>query len=84
MGVDMSERILRLPEVKSRTGKGRSAIYAGMVDGTFPRSVPIGVKAVGWVESEIQAWIDARIAQRDLQVKATAMRTAAVRSTLVP
>lgn len=60
----MIQRILRLPEVRQATGLGRSSIYAGMDAGTFPMSVPIGEKAVGWLESEIQNWQETRIAAR--------------------
>jgi prophage regulatory protein len=56
-----SERLLRLPDVKKQTGLGRAAIYAGIADGTFPSPVNIGVRAVAWLESEIQAWIAERI-----------------------
>jgi prophage regulatory protein len=58
-------RILRLPEVEAATGKKRSAIYDGIADGTFPKPVPLGERAVGWIESEILAWQEARIAERD-------------------
>ena len=51
--------ILRLPEVERRTGKRRSSIYA---DPTFPRRVPIGPRAIGWLAHEVDAWIVARIA----------------------
>jgi prophage regulatory protein len=61
----MAKILLRKPEVIRRTGSSSSDIYDGMNKGTFPRSVPIGKRTVGWVEDEIQAWIDARIAQRD-------------------
>lgn len=55
-----TERLLRLPEVKHRTGKGKSAIYDAMASGTFPRCVKIGRTSV-WPSSEIDAWIAARI-----------------------
>jgi prophage regulatory protein len=58
-------RVLRLPEVKVRTGKSTSRIYAGMQDGSFPKSIPIGPQARGWLESEINGWIAARVAERD-------------------
>jgi prophage regulatory protein len=57
--------ILRRPQVEARTGQSRSSIYAGMAAGTFPRPVPLGKKAVGWVEAEVTAWIDNCIAQRE-------------------
>lgn len=61
----MSKRLVRLPEVLHRTGQNTVDVYAGMKAGTFPKSVPIGKRTVGWVESEVEAWIAAKIAARD-------------------
>jgi prophage regulatory protein len=58
-------RIIRLPAVELKTGLKHSAIYQKMAEGTFPRPVPLGPKAVGWVEAEIDQWIDRAIAERD-------------------
>ncbi|HSW70899.1 MAG TPA: AlpA family transcriptional regulator [Gammaproteobacteria bacterium] len=57
------ERILRLPTVKERTGKSRSSIYLDMEKGSFPTSVKIGLRSVGWTESSINAWIEDRVKQ---------------------
>lgn len=56
----MSERILRLPEVKARVGVGRSTLYDWMSRGTFPQPMKLGARLVGWRESDIAAWIEAR------------------------
>ena len=56
-------KILRLPEVKARTGLGRSSIYAKVNDGSFPKYINLGVRSVGWVESEVAQWIAERIQQ---------------------
>ena len=48
-------KFLKLPEVRDRTGKSRSAIYQGVNDGTFPKPIKIGPRAVGWIEAEIEA-----------------------------
>lgn len=58
-------RILRLPEVQAKTGLKHSAIYQRINDGTFPRPVPLGAKARGFVESEVNDWIEQRVAERD-------------------
>jgi prophage regulatory protein len=58
----MSTRILRLPEVKSATGLSRSTIYSQMADGIFPKPISLGARAVGWVNSDIEQWLDSRIA----------------------
>jgi prophage regulatory protein len=55
-------RILRRRQVEERTGLSRSTIYARMSENAFPRPVNLGGgKAVGWIESEIDAWIIERI-----------------------
>ena len=51
------ERLLRLPEVKSRTGLSRSSIYSKMAVGHFPPQKKLGAKMVGWYESQIDAWV---------------------------
>lgn len=56
----MPDVILRLPEVKRRTGKSRSSIYLDISKGIFPQSITIGSRSVGWLESDIQQWIDMR------------------------
>ncbi len=56
-------RILRLPEVVARTGLSRSTIYLRLEQGRFPRPIALGGRAVGWIESEIDAWIRERIAE---------------------
>ena len=55
-------KFLRLPEVEARTGKSRSSIYQGVADGTFPKQIKLGTRAVGWIEEEIEAHNQARIA----------------------
>ena len=58
----MSEKIIRLPQVKALVGLGTTAIYEKMKRGEFPRQIKIG-RASGWIESEIQAWISQQIRQ---------------------
>lgn len=48
------------------TGLGRSTIYNYIADGSFPKPVSLGARAVAWVESEVQDWILERIEERDL------------------
>jgi len=59
----MAQTILRLPEVKARTGLARSTIYLRMSEGAFPEPISLGARSVGWIESEIDAWIARRIAE---------------------
>jgi prophage regulatory protein len=53
--------VLRLPDVISQTGLSRSAIYARISEGLFPKSINLGGRAVGWLASDIQAWIKSRL-----------------------
>jgi len=53
--------ILRLPDVNRSTGLSRSAIYLRITQGTFPKPVSLGGRAVGWLEAEIQEWLQRRI-----------------------
>ena len=53
--------ILRLKDVVQRIGLSRSTIYQRMSDGTFPESISLGDRAIGWVESDIDAWLRQQI-----------------------
>ena len=55
------QAILRLPEVRARTGYSRSEIYRREALGQFPQRVKLGARSVGWVASEIQEFIETRI-----------------------
>ena len=57
----MTHSILRLPAVKARTGLSRSTIYLRVSQGTLPKPVSLGARAVGWVEAEIQEWLQRQI-----------------------
>ncbi|WP_158116555.1 AlpA family transcriptional regulator [Vibrio cincinnatiensis] len=57
-------RFLKLKEVMEKTALSRSAIYRKMNDGEFPQSVSIGDRAVAWLESEVDEWMVACLAQR--------------------
>lgn len=58
LGVNMDYLILKLPEVINLTKKSRSAIYADIKAGRFPRSIPLGRRSVGWDSRDIKQWID--------------------------
>ena len=57
----MAHNILRLPAVKTCTGLSRSTIYLRVSQGVFPKPVNLGARAVGWVEAEIQEWLQRQI-----------------------
>jgi prophage regulatory protein len=52
--------ILRRPQVERRTGLSRSTLYLYIQDGHFPRPLRLGPRAVGWLESDVSAWIAGR------------------------
>jgi len=59
----MSKKIIRLPEVKNKTGLSRSSIYLRMSNGKFPLSISLGgSRAIGWLESDIEQWLEDCIA----------------------
>jgi len=63
----MSEKhlkLLRLAEVRNRVPYSRSTIYQLIAQGKFPKPISLGERAVAWLESDIDAWIEARIASR--------------------
>ena len=57
----MNYHILRLPAVKARTGLSRSTLYLRMSFGLFPKPVNLGGRAVGWLEAEVDAWLESQI-----------------------
>lgn len=58
-------RILRRRKVEDRAGLSCSALYRRIAAGTFPKPINLGSEAVGWLESEVNDWVCARIAERD-------------------
>tara|TARA_R110000851_G_C13101874_1_gene568645 strand:+ start:9112 stop:9318 length:207 start_codon:yes stop_codon:yes gene_type:complete len=57
----MSNKIIRLPAVKEKTGLSRSSIYLRMSKGEFPSSISLGDRAIGWVENSVDNWVEDKI-----------------------
>jgi prophage regulatory protein len=53
--------ILRRNQVQARTGLSRSTIYLRIAEGSFPKPVSLGARAVGWLESDIEQWLTSRV-----------------------
>ena len=71
-------QILRLPAVLSRVGVSRSTLYLWVSECRFPASIPLGERSIGWLESDVTAWIEARVRRaRGVQDEAEATPTAA-------
>ena len=58
-GMDAPARVLRMPRVEARTGLSRSTIYVQVAEGSFPKPVRLGGRAVGWIEPPCRSCIDA-------------------------
>lgn len=63
----MSQKILRLPAVKSESGLSRSTVYLRITQGLWTRPVSLGARAVGWPASEVATLNAARIAGKTNQ-----------------
>jgi prophage regulatory protein len=66
-----NSRILRCPQVMERTGLAKSTIYLHMQQGTFPKQISIGPRAIGWLETEIDSWLKSHVEERDSMLEAT-------------
>ncbi|MBL4828029.1 MAG: AlpA family transcriptional regulator [Spongiibacteraceae bacterium] len=55
------DRILRLSEVVRKSGLCKSAIYDAIQKETFPKQIKLSTRASGWLDSEINQWIEGRI-----------------------
>ncbi len=60
----MSYRIIRMMDVLNKTGFSRTTVYRLMKQYGFQQPIALGGKAVGWVESEIDQWIEQQMANR--------------------
>ena len=69
-------KVLRLPDVCKVTGLRRAMIYRLQSQQRFPHSISITDHAVGWIEREVQAWLEQRLAARREPGMATETRAA--------
>lgn len=58
----ITKQFNRLNTVKLKVGLSRSSIYQMMAAGTFPKSISLGLRSVAWLDSDIDAWIDSKVA----------------------
>lgn len=56
----LNDRIWRLTQVSQITGRAKSTIWKDISKGIFPPPIRLGPRAVGWKNSEIQGWLEAR------------------------
>ncbi|WP_305368919.1 helix-turn-helix transcriptional regulator [Photobacterium leiognathi] len=57
----MGNRIFRISQVCEKVGLARSTIYTYISKGKFPAPISLGGRAVGWLENDIEMWIDGRV-----------------------
>ena len=57
----MANKVLRLPQVIECTGLSRSSIYLKIQKGEFPKQIKISERSVGWLYSDIDAWLNKQI-----------------------
>lgn len=65
--------VIRLPGVVAKTGLSRSSIYAAMGRNEFPASITLGARAVGWLEADIDAWVESKIRAAQSKERRTAI-----------
>jgi prophage regulatory protein len=56
----MTTSILRLPEVEARCAVNRRTLYYWIERDMFPRPINLGPRTVGWLDRDIEAWINDR------------------------
>ena len=61
-------RVLKLKEVLLKTSLGKTTLYMLVKESAFPKPIPLGLRAVGWLDSEVDAWIHSRISARDQSI----------------
>lgn len=56
----LSDTIHPIASTTKITGLSKRTIYREMKEGRFPRPVQLSIRRVGWRESELNAWVEAR------------------------
>ncbi|WP_175865573.1 helix-turn-helix transcriptional regulator [Burkholderia cepacia] len=73
-------RLLRRPVVLDRSGQSKTTLYANIGNGLMPSPIKLGARSVGWVESEIDAVLAARVAgQSDTEIRELVVKLQAAR-----
>ncbi len=53
--------VLRMPKTSAKSGLSKPSIYRKVADGTFPKPIKLGKRAIGWLEKDIEDWISNQI-----------------------
>ena len=63
------KKIVKINAVKQQTHLSVASIYRLAKQGDFPKPIKLGVKASGWLQSEIDDWIQSRLNDRDSNIE---------------
>ncbi|EAS8983578.1 TPA_asm: AlpA family phage regulatory protein [Salmonella enterica] len=58
-----SKKLIKMSEAAHRAGFGKAWIYKLIAQGRFPKPIKTGTRSIAFVESEIEEWINQRIAE---------------------
>jgi len=61
----MGRSVIKLPDVMKKTCLSKAGIYSMIQKNVFPKPIKLGTRASGWIEDEVDAWIEDRIKERD-------------------
>lgn len=56
------QRFLLRKDVQDRTALPESTLYELIAKGDFPKPIKLTARRVAWLEFDVSAWMDARIA----------------------
>ncbi|WP_338157389.1 helix-turn-helix transcriptional regulator [Burkholderia glumae] len=60
LSLTSGNRVVRMRPLIERVGLSKSEIYRRIQAGTFPRPIALGVRAVGWLERDVELWLATR------------------------
>ncbi|MBO1927115.1 AlpA family transcriptional regulator [Thiomicrorhabdus sp. 6S2-11] len=61
--------ILKVNQVAKRCGLSRATIYKKAKEGTFPKQIKLSERSSGWLEEEINEWIEKRVQEREISLE---------------
>lgn len=60
----MDQKIIRKPALFSKIGLSDATIWRMEKKGDFPKRLRLGGNSCGWLETEVNQWIEGRLADR--------------------
>jgi len=62
-------RVIRKPELLSKVSLSDPTVWRLERAGRFPKRISLGGNSVGWIESEVEGWIQEKKAERDAELE---------------